>query len=108
VHDGYLYGISGEFHEKKMDLNCVDLKTGMLKWSKKGIGKAAVTLADGHLWISTKKGDLVLVPASPLKYEEKGRITLLAEGCRTSPTIADKRLYVRDRQDIYCLDIAGK
>ncbi len=108
VHDGHLYGVSGEFHEKNMDLNCVDLKTGMLKWSKKGIGKAAVTLADGHLWISTKKGDLVLVPANPLKYEEKGRITLLAEGCRTSPTIADKRLYVRDRQDIYCLDIAGK
>ena len=107
-HNGYLYGISGEFNEKKMDLNCVDAKTGKLMWSKKNMGKAAVTLADGHLWISTKKGDLVLVPANPMKYEEKGRITLLAEGCRTSPTIADKRLYVRDRQDIYCLDIAGK
>ena len=27
---------------------------------------------------------------------------------RTSPTIADKRLYLRDRKNIYCLDIAGK
>ena len=83
-------------------------QNGQIDVVQKNIGKAAVTLADGHLWISTKKGDLVLVQAKPTKFEEKGRITLLAEGCRTMPTIAEKRLYVRDRQDIYCLDIAGK
>jgi outer membrane protein assembly factor BamB len=108
VLDGYLYGISGEFNEKKMDLNCVDLKTGKLMWSHKEIGKAAVTLADGHLWITTKKGDLVLVRADPKKYDEVARVPMLAEGCRTSPTIADKRLYLRDQKNIYCLDIAGK
>jgi outer membrane protein assembly factor BamB len=106
-HNGYLYGISGEFNEKKMDLNCVDLKTGKLMWSDKNIGKAAVTLADGHLWITTKKGDLVLAPASPTKYEEKARVSILGEN-RTSPTIAEKRLYLRDRKNIYCLDIAGR
>ena len=106
-HNGYLYGISGEFDAKKMDLNCVDLKDGKLMWSQKGFGKAAVTLADGHLFITTKKGDLVLATANPLKYEEKSRVALLAEN-RTSPTIAEKRLYLRDRQNIYCLDIAGK
>jgi outer membrane protein assembly factor BamB len=105
VSGGYLYGISGEFNEMKMDLNCVDLNTGDLKWSKKNFGKAAITLADGHLFITTKKGDLVLVAANPAKYEEKARVRLLGEN-RTSPTIADKRLYLRDRQNIYCLDIA--
>src|SRR5260370_41036890 len=103
AHDGYLYGISGEFNEKKMDVNCVDLKTGRLMWSKKDFGKAAVTLADGHLWITSKKGDLVLVKANPMKYEEVARATLLTEN-RTSPTIADKRLYLRERKNIYCLD----
>lgn len=106
-HNGYLYGISGEFNEKLMHLHCVDAKTGKLMWAQKNIGKAAVTLADGHLWITTKKGDLVLVAANPMKYEEKGRAKLFGEN-RTSPTIADKRLYVRDRKMIYCLDIAGK
>jgi outer membrane protein assembly factor BamB len=105
--DGYLYGISGEFNEMKMDLNCVDLKTGKLMWSQKNLGKAAVTLADGHLWITTKKGDLLLVRANSTKYDEVARVSLLAEN-RTSPTIADKRLYLRDRKNIYCLDIAGK
>lgn len=107
-HNGYLYGISGEFNEKLMHLNCVDAKTGKLMWSQKNIGKAAVTLADGHLWITTKKGDLMLVAANPMKYEEKARVKMLAPGNRTSPTISDKRLYLRDQKEIYCLDIAGK
>jgi hypothetical protein len=34
-------------------------------------------------------------------------VTLLEEN-RTVPTIAEKRLYLRDRQNVYCLDIAGK
>jgi outer membrane protein assembly factor BamB len=105
-HQGYLYGMAGEF-DKKIDLNCVDAKTGKLMWSQKDFGKAAITLADGHLFMTTKKGDLVLVRANPQRYEEKARIALLGEN-RTSPTIADKRLYLRDRQNIYCLDIAGK
>jgi outer membrane protein assembly factor BamB len=105
---GFLYGIGGEFDDRKMDLRCVDIKTGKLAWSQKEFGKAAVTLADGHLWITTKKGDLVLVKADPTKYDEVARVNMLAEGCRTSPTIADKRLYLRDQKNIYCLDIAGK
>jgi outer membrane protein assembly factor BamB len=105
-HQGYLYGLAGEF-DKKIHLNCVDAKTGKLMWSQKDFGKGAITLADGHLFMTTKKGDLVLVRANPTMYEEKARIALLGEN-RTSPTIADKRLYLRDRENIYCLDIAGK
>ena len=63
-----------------MDLNCVDWKTGKLKWSEKDFGKAAVTLADGHLWITTKKGDLLLVRANPMKYEEVARAPGLSRG----------------------------
>ncbi len=105
-HNGYLYGLSGEF-SKKIHLNCVDAKTGKLQWSHKDFGKGAITLADGHLFITTKKGDLVLVRANPQKYEEKARVSMLGEN-RTSPTIAEKRLFLRDRENIYCLDIAGK
>jgi outer membrane protein assembly factor BamB len=103
---GYLYGLSGEF-DKKIHLHCVDAKSGKLKWSREDFGKAAITLADGHLFITTKTGDLVLVRANPEKYEEKARVAILGEN-RTVPTIAEKRLYLRDRENIYCLDIAGK
>ena len=107
-HDGYLYGISGHFDVKKMHLNCVDAKTGKLMWSEKNYGKSAVTLAAGHLIITTYSGDLVLAKCNPMKYEEKARVRVLAERRPTNATIADKRLYLRDHDNIYCLDIAGK
>jgi len=105
VHDGHLYGLSGEF-DKAIHLNCVDLKTGKLKWSQKKFGKASVTLAAGHLFLVTKKGDVVLARASPEKYQEKARLPLLGE-TRTAATIANGRLYLRDRQNVLCLDIKG-
>lgn len=106
AHDKHLYGVSGEF-DGVMNFNCVELATGKLVWSKERFGKAAVTLADGHLFMVTKAGDLVLAPATPKGYQEKARVKLLGDG-RTAPTIAGKKLYLRDRQNIVCLDIAGK
>lgn len=107
AHDGHLYGYSGQFDER-IDLNCVEIATGKLQWSQKGFGKGSVMLADGHLFMTTKKGDLVLAKATPDKYEELARVTILGEN-RTVPTLANKRLYLRDRQNIYCLDVgAGK
>ena len=106
VHDGHLYGLSGEF-SKKIDLNCVELATGKLKWSQKDFGKAAVTLADGHLWLTTKKGDVVVARATPAKYDEKARAMLLGEN-RTVPTIANGRMYLRDLGKVVCVDVGGK
>lgn len=105
VHEFHLYGFSGEF-DKRIDLNCVDVKTGAVKWSRPDFGKGSVTLADGHLFITTKKGDLVLVRATPERYEEKARVARLGEN-RTVPTLANKRLYLRDKKDIYCLDVGA-
>jgi outer membrane protein assembly factor BamB len=106
-HEGYLYGISGEF-DKRLDFNCVDAKTGKLMWSQKDFGKAAVTLADNHLWVMTKTGDLVLVHCNPKGYLEKARVPGFLGDNRTVPTIANGRLYVRDLENVVCLDIAGK
>ncbi len=105
VHAGHLYGFSGEF-SKRIDLRCVDLATGKVKWSQDGFGKGSVTLADGHLFITTKKGDLVLVRATPERFDEKARVTILGEN-RTVGTIANKRLYLRDKEKILCLDIGA-
>jgi outer membrane protein assembly factor BamB len=105
--DGYLYGLSGEF-DKRIDLNCVELKTGKLMWSKKDFGKGAMTLADNHLWMSTKAGDLVLIHANPKGFQEEARVREFMGDNRTVPTIANGRLYVRDLESIFCLDIGAK
>lgn len=104
VHDKYLYGLSGEFN-LRINLNCVELATGKLVWSKPNFGKGAITLAEGHLFITTKTGDLVLVPASPEAYKEKARVKMMGDN-RTVPTIAGKKLFLRDTKNILCLDLA--
>jgi hypothetical protein len=88
-----------------INLNCVELETGKLIWSKERFGKGSVIVADGHLFITTKAGELVLVPATPKGYQEKARLKRLGDN-RTAPTIANQRLYLRDRKVILCLDIA--
>ena len=105
--DGYLYGLSGEF-SGQTDLRCVDAKNGRVKWSHKDFGKGAITLADGHLFVTTNKGDLVLLRADSAKYQERARVAGLLGENRTVPTISERRLYLRDRENIYCLDIAGR
>jgi outer membrane protein assembly factor BamB len=104
AHDGYLYGLSGEF-ESVINLNCVDLKSGKLIWSKERFGKGSITLADGHLFITTKPGDLVLIPATPKEPPESARIKGFLGDNRTVPTIAGKRMYLRDLKHIWCLDL---
>src|SRR5207247_2369140 len=108
AHDKHLYGISGEY-EGVADFNCVDLATGKLAWSKSRFGRCNLTLANGHLYIATIDGDLVVIAATPKAYEEKGRAKILeVSKYVNAPAISDKKLYVRDVKNIYCFDIAGK
>lgn len=103
VHNKHLYGLSGEF-DKRIDLNCVDAETGKLVWSKAGTGKGALLLAQDHLIFTTKTGDLVVAKADPTSYQEVSRATVLGEN-RTSPTLSNRRLYVRDLKKIVCFDL---
>lgn len=108
AQDKHLYGLSGEYNTTA-NLTCVDLAMGKPAWTKERFGLASVTLADGHLWITTPKGELVLAAATPKEYQEKGRVKVMEESrYATVPTIAGKKLFLRDRKNIYCLDIAGK
>jgi outer membrane protein assembly factor BamB len=106
VHGQHLYGLSGEY-DKAIDLNCVELATGNLVWSRKKFGKGAITLAAGHLFITTKAGDLVLVEATPIGYLERARLVEFLGENRTVPTISGGKMFLRDREHIYCLDIAA-
>lgn len=107
LHDGHLYGVSGEF-SGVVNLNCVDLATGKLVWSEKRFGAAGLVLADKHLFLATRTGELVCVAASPAGFKETGRVKLLQDKAYITPTLADKKLYVRDRKNILGLDVAGK
>lgn len=105
----YLYGDSGD---KGMPF-CADLMTGDVVWRKRGSGKksAAVTAADGHLYIVFHDSTVVLAQATPDGYEEVGSFELKDNGYErpmwSHPVVTGGKLFVRQDDKIYCYDVGS-
>ena len=84
-------------------LACIDLK-GNPVWQKARFGKGNLIAADGKLFLSTMKGELVVLAATPKGYEELGRKTVLGT-TRQAPALSNGLLYLRDDKEIVCLDV---
>ena len=105
---GHLYGLDNVGSAGPVThLNCVDISSGERLWQKTRFGKGNLIAADGKLFVVTRKGELIVVRASPKGYEEIGRQKVLA-GTRQAPALADGRLYLRDNREIVCLDVRAK
>jgi outer membrane protein assembly factor BamB len=84
-------------------LVCIEAATGKPVWRKTRFGKGNMIAADGKLFATTMKGELVVIKATPDGYEELGRSTII-ETTRQAPALANGRLYLRDGAEIVCLD----
>jgi outer membrane protein assembly factor BamB len=82
---------------------CLDAATGKLCWSTDRTGHATALAADGKLFLLNDAGTLILASASPEGYAERGRCRLLGGHCWTPPSLADGRLFVRDRERAACV-----
>lgn len=102
LHENYLYGFDNSI------LKCIEADTGEEQWKTRGFGKGAVILADGHLIILSDRGKLGLAEATPAGYIEKTSAKVLSGLCWTAPTLANGRLYLRNEEEIVCLDMTGK
>lgn len=115
LHDGHLYASSGR-NAGDAQLVCVDWESGAVRWSQAGLGRASVTLVDGHLVVLGEYGDLVLARASADAYAEVSRTRpldpgtgreLLAPPCWAAPVVARGLLFVRGTGRVVCLDLLG-
>jgi outer membrane protein assembly factor BamB len=103
--DGYLYGMDNVGGAGPIThLTCINAATGERAWQQLRFGKGNLIAADGKLWISTMKGELVLVRATPKNYEEIGRKVVIGT-TRQAPALADGLCYLRDDKEIVCLDV---
>ena len=102
--DGYVYGFSGS------NLTCLDLKTGEQKWRHRSVGKGSITAADGMLYLVSEKNKVGLVRATPEGYQEISRFSTESKSSKSwaHPVVSGKRLYIRNRDDLLCYDIAAK
>ena len=96
----HLYGFSNA------TLHCLDAKTGIRKWRKRGLGKGSLIIADQKLVILTDRGRLVLAETNPEKYVELANAFVIDGLTWTSPTLADGMLYLRSRKEIGCYDLS--
>ena len=104
VHGGHLYGIFEFKKYGKAPLNCVELKTGEIKWSKRGFGPGNCILVDDKLLVLSDAGELVVARATPAEYEELSRTEVLKGKCWSTPAYSNGRVYVRSTEEGACLE----
>jgi outer membrane protein assembly factor BamB len=85
-------------------LACIEAASGKPVWQKARFGKGNLIAADGKLFLSTMKGELVVLSATAKRYEELGRKTVLGT-TRQAPSLSGGLLYMRDDKEIVCLDV---
>ena len=103
VHDGHLYGMYEFKKYGKAPLQCVELATGKIKWSTRGFGPGNCILVGDKLVALSDAGEVVLVSATPEKYEELGRMQAIDGKCWSTPAYSDGRIYIRSTKEAACL-----
>ncbi len=108
LHAGHVYAGSG--HNKGFPIS-VQLADGAIAWGPErnaGQGSAAVTFADGRLYLRYQNGLMVLVEATPAGYRERGsfRIPEVAHPSWSHPVVAGGKLYLREQDHLFCYDLA--
>jgi outer membrane protein assembly factor BamB len=85
-------------------LTCIHAATGERIWQEARFGKGNLIAADGKLFMSTLKGELIVARASPNGYDEIGRTAVIGS-TRQASALANGLLYLRDDDDIVCFDV---
>jgi outer membrane protein assembly factor BamB len=97
---------------------CQDFQDGKVVWEEKArLGAGSVVCADGQLYCySENDGTVALIEASPEGWRESGRFKIPEQTklrkpsgkIWTPPVIADGKLYLRDQELLFCLDVKKK
>jgi outer membrane protein assembly factor BamB len=95
-------------------LFCLELKSGEIVWKdtpgavKGSRSLYSGTCADGHLYLRTQHGTVLLVEASPKAHIIKGSFQIPDTKSRpgsTAPVVTGGRLYLRDHDRLLCYDV---
>ena len=97
-YKGHIYGFD------KGIFKCIETKAGEVKWQARGFQRGSLILVAGHLIVLGERGKLALVEANPDRYVEKASVQIMDGRCWTAPSLADGRLYLRNSEEMLCLD----
>ncbi len=104
-HNGYLYGMFGFKEYGAAPLQCIELKTGEIIWSKEGYGPGNLILAGKTLLALTDDGQLVTVAPTPDAYLEFNRRRALSGKCWSTPIVANGFALARSTKEAVCFKL---
>ena len=110
VGPDHLYLVTGSkplASSPQATLRCIEARTGKELWHKSKVGKYHATLlrtGDQKLLMLEEAGNLVLLDPDPKEYRELARAKVCGETW-AHPALVDGRLYVRDAQEVICLQL---
>jgi outer membrane protein assembly factor BamB len=104
AHDGHVFG----FSSLDWSLRCVDLSSGTVAWRwRSDLRRGQGLLVDGKLLYLGEDGHLALLDASTtqMRLRAMTREPILASPCYAAPALARGLLYLRNEQEVLCLDL---
>jgi outer membrane protein assembly factor BamB len=105
LRDGFLYGFDGHSSGKDSALKCVEWATGRERWAET-LKPGALLLAGDRLIVLADGGELLVVRASPERFEALARAPVLTAQCWTAPVLSGGRLYARNTPgQAVCVDL---
>jgi outer membrane protein assembly factor BamB len=102
VYKGFLFGLYGYGEYGSAPMKCIEMATGIEKWSIKGFGLGGLILVSDKLLVLSDFGDVVMVNPSSDSYQELGRWRAVNGKCWNGPAFSDGRLYVRSTKEGVC------
>jgi outer membrane protein assembly factor BamB len=105
LSQGHLYGFFGHKELKRMPMKCVELATGVEKWSEPGFGQGGTIKVGDNILALGDQGQLVLVKATPEKYTELARAQILSGDSWNHAAVANGFVVARSKSEIVCLDL---
>lgn len=119
-HAGYLYGSSGR-HTENAELRCIELSTGKVMWTQPELGRSSLLYVDGHFVCLTEHGAVLLIKATPDKFDLAAMTTLptkagppalgagparlLSYPAWAAPILSHGLLYLRGADRLVCLEL---
>ncbi len=118
-HEGFLYGSSGR-HAGTAALRCIEAKSGKVQWSIPRLSRASLLYVDGHFIVLGEYGQLLLIQASPEKFDlvaqvdlaeahplaaEDTAATVANDPWWSAPILSHGLLYVRGGGQLICMEV---
>jgi len=106
LYQDHIYGLDDSGSDNAAHLVCLKAKTGETVWRGDNYGHGQLLLAQNQLVIQCENGDVAMVKATPESHQLLDRFPVLKGKTWNNPALAGGRLYVRNDQEMVCIDVS--